>query len=98
MKLTKSRLRQLIIEQIDTMTAADAVDSESGTGDIEILEAIYNLAQDFALNITGLSDKSMQMAILQHVDSIKAMVDAIMDEVDEATMEMPTQSYDQIPP
>lgn len=98
MKLTKSHLRSLIIEQIDSMTADEAVNQESGTADDEVLEAIFDISQDMAMNITGLSDKSMQMAIMQHVSAIQAIVQEIQNDIGEVSQDMPTQSYDQIPP
>jgi hypothetical protein len=98
MKLTKTHLRSLIIEQIDSLTADEAVNQESGTSDEEILEAILDISQDMALNVTGLSDKSMQMAIMQHVSTIQNIVQEIQTDIGEVSQDMPTQSYDQIPP
>ena len=80
------------------MTADEAVNQESGTSDEEILEAILDISQDMALNVTGLSDKSMQMAIMQHVSTIQNIVQEIQTDIGEVSQDMPTQSYDQIPP
>tara|TARA_R110002124_G_scaffold89937_5_gene229751 strand:+ start:3269 stop:3511 length:243 start_codon:yes stop_codon:yes gene_type:complete len=80
------------------MTADEAVNQESGTADDEVLEAIFDISQDMAMNITGLSDKSMQMAIMQHVSAIQAIVQEIQNDIGEVSQDMPTQSYDQIPP
>jgi hypothetical protein len=58
MKLTTKYLKGLILEQL-----AEVANDEAA-GDEEVLQGIHDLCHDMSLNITALSNKSMQMAIL----------------------------------
>ena len=65
MKLTKESLIELIKESWEEMLSAQAqIDAESDSGDEEILERIYDLAQDMATQLTGMQNKPGQAAIM----------------------------------
>lgn len=84
MKLTKESLIELIKESWEEMLSAQAqIDAESDSGDEEILERIYDLAQDMATQLTGMQNKPGQAAIMAKVNGILDVVQEIMFEQEE---------------
>ena len=84
MKLTKESLIELIKESWEEMLSAQAqIDAESDSGDEEILERIYDLAQDMANQLTAMQNKPAQAAIMAKVNGIFDIVQEIMFEQEE---------------
>lgn len=84
MKLTKESLIELIKESWEEMLSAQAqIDAESDSGDEEILERIYDLAQDMANQLTAMQNKPGQAAIMAKVNGIFDIVQEIMFEQEE---------------
>ena len=84
MKLTKESLIELIKESWEEMLSAQAqIDAESDSGDEEVLERIYDLAQDMANQLTAMQNKPGQAAIMAKVNGIFDIVQEIMFEQEE---------------
>jgi hypothetical protein len=84
MKLTKESLIELIKESWEEMLSAQAqIDAESDSGDEEVLERIYDLAQDMANQLTAMQNKPAQAAIMAKVNGIFDIVQEIMFEQEE---------------
>ncbi len=84
MKLTKESLIELIKESWEEMLSAQAqIDAESDSGDEEVLERIYDLAQDMANQLTAMQNKPGQAAIMAKVNGILDVVQEIMFEQEE---------------
>ena len=84
MKLTKESLIELIKESWEEMLSAQAqIDAESDSGDEEILEMVYDLAQDMANQLTAMQNKPGQAAIMAKVNGILDVVQEIMFEQEE---------------
>ena len=84
MKLTKESLIELIKESWEEMLSAQAqIDAESDSGDEEILEMVYDLAQDMANQLTAMQNKPGQAAIMAKVNGIFDVIQQLMDEQEE---------------
>ena len=91
MKLTKKVLVQLIKESYESImmaqkemyahpTAQDQVDAASGTGDDEVLERIFSLAQDISESAVALSKTHAREAINMAVSNILDHVEQMQKE------------------
>lgn len=84
MKLTKESLIELIKESWEEMLSAQAqINAESDSGDEEILEMVYDLAQDMANQLTAMQNKPGQAAIMAKVNGIFDVIQQLMDEREE---------------
>tara|TARA_B100000925_G_C22002548_1_gene472024 strand:- start:1659 stop:1931 length:273 start_codon:yes stop_codon:yes gene_type:complete len=84
MKLTKESLIKLIKESWEEMLSAQAqIDAESDSGDEEILERIFDLAQDMSTQLTAMQNKPGQAAIMAKVNGILDIIQEMMLEQEE---------------
>ncbi len=94
MKLTNKMLTQLIKESYESFiraqkemyaepsysTAQDQVDAASGTGDDEVLERIFGLANEISASATALSKTHAREAIAMAVSNILKFVQEMQEE------------------
>lgn len=86
MKLTKSRLKQIIseelgrIEEVDNnrveiQTAQSMTDDLNQTGDPKLIEEVSVLLDQIVTVVAYLSDGSLGAAIINQVESLKGIID-----------------------
>mgnify|MGYP003126354417 CR=1 FL=1 len=96
MKITKSKLKALILEEIQNIeevdnasvqlaTAQSQIEQLNGSGDEQILEDLFNLSQDFAHLLTGLGDKSIQGALMEILGNLQHVINETLMDVVERT-------------
>lgn len=106
MKLTRSRLKRIISEEMDRLTEVDnnrveiataqsMMDDINQTGDPKLIDEVCVLLDQIVSVTSNLSDGSMRGAIIAHVQSLKTLVDEIKEDVpaaEEAEIDMPNQN------
>jgi hypothetical protein len=104
MKLSRSKLKQIITEEIDrmeeikndavqiaTMQAAAQEQSVNNSDDIQILQDIAATVKTLAHLVSGLSDKSMQGACIAPLNSFHEIIDQVSVDADDRPNTTPTQ-------
>jgi hypothetical protein len=106
MKITRSRLKQIISEEmgrisevsndrVEIATAQSMMDDVNQTGDPKLVDEVCALLDQIVTVTSNLSDGSMRGAIIDHVQSLKGLIDEIKedsDDMEEAEIDMPDQN------
>jgi hypothetical protein len=94
MKITKSRLKQIISEelarldeidnaQVQIQTAQSMMDDANRSGDTNIQEEILALISKLGESIQKLSDPSMKGAMAAQLDSFKTIFDNVQQDIED---------------
>ncbi len=70
--LEEPKIESKIIKEVQSRTSYSDEETEAGVDD-EILEALFDISQDMAHLLTGLSDKTMQRDLMDPVSQIQAL-------------------------
>jgi hypothetical protein len=88
MKITKSRLKQIISEelarldeidnaQVQIQTAQSMMDDENRSNDPEVKDEICHLLDQVVNSSAKLTDPDIKQAIISHVESLKILVQEV---------------------
>ena len=104
MKLTRTRLKQIISEELErmeeikndavqlaTMQAAEQEQAVNGSSDADILKQIQHGVKALAHLVSGLTDGSMKGACMGPLNSFQEVLDQVHSDADGRPSTTPTQ-------